>query len=403
MKNEIFNKRLFNFFLLATLPTIIMGIMKKSTYTNTLVWIWDALMIILLFGYCLMKKYKIPKNKLPFVIYFMLVFLSQIIAYSFSLKDNLINPLYMILPLLYFVHFFCSFILIGGQKDRYNFNLFFKYFLIFVLFACVYNIAINYSNFSNIFKFNNKYLGFSSFFNHRNGFGQLLFFGIVTNTIILSRENEKKYWLSMAFILLNLILTFSRTSILATIVFGFFYYMQNLLTSNSKSKVFKAFILTVLICICVIMILMNKNIMNFLNYYVFRSEDGLSGRDTVWSIAFSKLTGIRIFIGYGIGSSSTLLETVNLTNSHNTFIEILLTGGIVLFSLYIIIFGVILKKILNFKDKNLKKIYTSFYSAFMVYMMFEKVLLYSTGYAPIMFTIFLSLIPCLVERKENEG
>lgn len=403
MNNDTYSKVVFEFLMLSIAPTIIMGFLNISTYTNQIVWIWDVLMIIILAVYCMLKKFKIFKNTFIPILLFFIVIIFQILDYSSAISNGTINRLYTILPLVYFVHFFCSFVLVGGQRKELNWERFFELFILFVVFCCCYNLIINYNNFSRIFAFNNKYLGFSSFFNHRNGFGQLLFLGIVSNVYILSYKKNKFYYITAFLIILNLTLTFSRTSILSTIVFFIVYFLQCMFSKKEKKSTLIGMLLILVIISVIIVGINNEKIINFVNYYIFRSEDGLSGRDTIWKIALSNIKGFRILTGYGIGTTSKLLENYGLTNSHNAIIEIILTGGLQLLLFYFIIFINIIKNIMKFDNAEYKKIYISFLIAFFVYIIFEKILLFSTGYAPIMFTIFLVVIPKLSKKREENN
>ena len=397
--NKDKNKVIFVFLILAILPSIIMGILKISTYTNYLIWIWDIIMIVVLLIYCLIKKYKIQKKYFIYIVLFMIVIIMQMMDYSIALEEGTINKLYMILPIVYFTHFLCSFVMFEESQDNFNIELFLKKFIIFILICCTYNIIININNFTQILNFNNKYIGFSSFFNHRNGFGQLLFLGIISNFIILIYNKNIKYYVTLFIMVFNLLLTFSRTSILSTLVFVIIYYLLNLFHKNNKKRILHAILLLSIFCIAAFYCINNIKIINFFNFYIFRREDGLSGRDIIWKIALSKMNGIKLLTGNGIGTTASLLNNYGLTNSHNSVIEILLTGGIPFLIFYILIVSNIIKNILLFEDNQYKKVYLSFIVSFLVYIMFEKVLLFSTGYAPIIFTIFLVIIPKLIKKR----
>lgn len=398
------NIHLFIYFFLSILPTLILGLLKINTYTNYLIWISDVIIILLLSLYCIFHKFTLKKNSLLLSSIFMIIIIVQLFDYLVALSKNMISPLYMILPFTYFLHFFCIFNIIANiEVKNISFDSFFKLFLLFVVFSCFYNIFINFNNFNNILNFNNKYLGFSSFFNHRNGFGQLLFVGVVVNYyLLLKNKKSRLYFLSFLLIIINLLLSFSRTSIFVTCLFFVFNFVQNIFQSKNYKKIFfTAFIIIVLLLI-ICYVLNNDNIMRFLNYYVLRSEDGLSGRDNIWYLSLSRLRSFYIFTGYGIGTSSYILSEFNLTNAHNTIIELLLSGGIVLFSFYLLIYLIIIRRIKKIKDIMLKRIYISFFICFLTYTMFEKVILFSTGYAPLMFTIFICAIPSLLVRGVDD-
>ena len=397
------NKNLSLYYLLSILPTIIMGLFRINTYNNNYIWIFDALIIILLFLYCIFSNLKIKKNDLLISSIFIFIIGIQFIDYYFALKNNMIPILYIVLPVLYLVHFFCTNNLISNIKiSNISFDTFFNFFLIFVIICCLYNMLINYNNIPSILNYTNKYIGLSSFFSHRNAFGQLLFVGLVVNYYLLLIANNKRfYFFSILLILVNLILSFSRSSILASIIFFLVVFCYETLLSKNKKRIIALILIIILIAFAWYSIRNNENIMQFLNFYIFRSEDGLSGRDNIWNLALSKLHGFRIITGYGIGTSPYILSDYNLSNTHNSIIELLLSGGIVLLFFYLFIFKNILKTIMKIKNIHLKKVYLAFYISFIVYSMFEKVILFSTGYAPIMFTIFLCIIPNLIVNGDD--
>lgn len=390
------NKILIWLFNVSIFPTVLFGILKISTYENSIVWIWDAFVIIFAGCFCFIKNFELKRCNLILSFLFMIIIFFQFISYFYSIEHELLPILYVVVPALYFLHFFIAFNIFSNIKKITTNNLtsFLTYFLYFVVFCCIYNMIVNATNFSKIFLYSTKYLGFSSFFNHRNGFGQLLFWGIVVSTYLMNKNNFKKYKTAFLIIFLNLILTFSRASILSSTVFLILFYFQKLFFEKKRKKsVLILIFLSAILLFTAYNFFTNRKFIEFLNYYVFRSSDGLSGRDYVWKIALSNLHGIKSLIGYGLGTSSTLLKSSGLSNAHNSILELLLSGGIVMLLLYVIIFAIEFSKIKKFEDKNLKKTYYSMFISIIVYIMFEKILMFGTGYASILFTIFIVIIP----------
>ena len=407
------NNWLFIMFILSILPTFIFGLLNNYSQMQTIIWIWDILSIFLysVLSIAIFGIKRIDKYTLKYFVIFVIIVGFQYLTYIYSLQNNLIEILYMVLPITYLFHFLNTFVFVNSMaKSKIDIKKFLNLFLVFVVISCAYNIFKNYGYIFNVNTITSKYINISSFFQQRNAFGQLCFFGIVANTYLLnSKETKKKkiyYILSFILIFANLIFSFSRTSIFAAIIFIVTNWMLNNNIFNKKNvpKIIGAL---VIVLILFIIITKNDNILNFLDYYVFRKQDGLTGRSNIWGIALSKLRDWHILIGYGLGSSPGLLKTVDLYNSHNTYIELLLTGGIMLFLFYLAIYLRVLKTSISINNKVIRNHYISFFLSFIVYMFFEKVLLFGTGYAPIMFTIFIVILPVFdkyyYEKNTKEG
>src|SRR5699024_9944933 len=86
--------------------------------------------------------------------------------------------------------------------------------------ACFYNFVVNFKNFSLLFNNINPYeVAFKSFFTNRNAFAQFLLFCIISNSYLLKIYNQKKFKISFIILILNLLMTLSRTAIACSIIF----------------------------------------------------------------------------------------------------------------------------------------------------------------------------------------
>lgn len=402
ISNERINKWLFTFIVLAILPTCILGGLGVIENYKIHIWIWDVLIIGFMFLVSITLNKSMKKNRLLIAIYFLCVMAIQFITYTESLENRLIETIYMALPIIYFVHFFSSFICFSGIKVKQcDFLYFFEKFFYFVFIACIYNLIINNKIIFNAFNIQNKYIHISSFFPHRNAFGQFLFLGIVSNIYMIIKKKDKKLYFALMFLFFNLIFSFSRTSIFTTIIFCMLFIMFNIKNKKQLIKIVCCGIIGVVIITTIVMT--NEKILDFLNQNVFRVSDGLTGRDKIWEVALELLDEGKIFTGYGLGSSSAILNNFNLSNSHNTYLEALIVGGIVLFLLYVICYIFVFDAIRKIKDKQIRDLYLSFYFSFIIYCFFEKVLIFSTGYAAVFFTIFFVIIPIMMSQNSVEG
>lgn len=397
--NKKMNNILFIISFLAILPTMFLGIVSDVENYKTIIWVWDVLIIIGSFVYTIFKKRRIQKSNFALMGAFLLIIALQFATYISSLDKKIIQPLYMVLPIVYFIHFLFSYVLLAHTKVKeLDYKKFFKMFLYFVIVACIYNIIKNHQYIFSISNITNKYINISSFFSQRNAFGQFIFLGIVSNTYLLLMEKQKRWYVTILFLLTNLLFSFSRTAIFSSIIFMAIVFFLTNSNLKNKNSIWKWFLLVFIIAFGVI-IAKNENVIEFLEYYVLRKDDGITGRGTVWKLALSTLSGFRVLFGYGIGTSSSILSIYGLPNSHNTIIELFVTGGLFLFVLYLIFYILIWRSIRKIKNQKLRKIYIAFYISFIIYSLFEKVLIFSTGYAAVFFTIFFVVIPVLAKNN----
>jgi len=402
MENKKINYVLFLFVIIALLPYLYYSF--TSSESRVILWYGGVITIFLFFLYASLSLTKKVHKSILMKIFLGLIFVgSQYLAYFFTFSDNLIEPIFMILPAVYFLFYLAAFVLIPKIKiEKIDFSLFFKLFVAFVLVASLYNMMINFNYMINVGNMAHRYVHLSSFFTHRNGFGQVLFMAIMAITYLISNDKKvKKNYFILGLFLINLLFTFSRASILAVAVFFVLVYLKSE-NRDPKNKVRNTGIIIVSSIIGLLIIINTPSLMNFLEYYVLRPDDGLTGRGNLWGAAWEILSQGGLIFGYGLGSAGEVLHNYNFTNTHNTFVEMLLTGGIV----YLIIMMALYIK-LYLQNRYLEKIdskykiFNALLIAFLVYSIFEKVLLFETGYGPFIITILIVLIPTMIYHNQK--
>lgn len=395
-KKDILSNKLFFLTILAILPTMILGFFKIES--KVLVWVFDALTIIISFLIFFFTKFKLKKEDLKYIIFFLFFLIVQLLSYILPGYIE-IKTLYMSLPILYFIHFIYTKMGVNSIDENTDIENYMKKFLLLVIFSCMYNLIVNYKLIFNIANISSRYINISSFFSQRNAFGQLLYLGVISNIYIIKKYPKNKFYIfSLILILLNLLFSFSRTAIFSTCIFLTFAYFKINLKKIKKNKILFGIFIFVIVFLAGLSIINSEKAIYFLNYYVFRSDDGLTGRDVLWIKALSLLKSYRLIFGYGLGSSSVILEVYNLTNTHNTYIELLLVGGIFMFILYTSIYINTYKTINKINDDNERKLFKAMFISMIVYSFFEKVLIFSTGYAAYYFTLFLIILPQLSKK-----
>lgn len=184
----------------------------------------------------------------------------------------------------------------------------------------------------------------SSLTSNANIFGGALMLSFIS-LVYLQKTNFSWFsnrWLGMLALLLLFLgfgLTFSRTSIVATIVGTCVYFLI-----STRRIIYKFFILMSLLFL----------VLTFIIFIVFsglgadgadRLSTGLSGRDNIWGFVLPKLISNPLS-GIGIGVTDLYLIESGSTNSslHNAYLNILLETGVLgLFIYFSLVFFVITK------------------------------------------------------------
>ncbi|WP_045518843.1 O-antigen ligase family protein [Neobacillus niacini] len=205
------------------------------------------------------------------------------------------------------------------------------YVLIFAVLFSIYNIVENYSYLSSISSFEARYLiNFSSYFTNVNGFGLFLFLSLIAGTYALVDEIRFKrkpnfktaiILIAILFIAMNLVLTFSRTAILSSIIFFVIF------TTLKNRRIHGMFIILALLGASYFIIQID-GISRFIDEYIIKADQGISGRDLIWYYGLQLLSDKPLF-GYGTMYGSSLIEEyAGVSGYHNMFLQAAIDGGL---------------------------------------------------------------------------
>lgn len=288
------------------------------------------------------------------------------------------------------------------------------------LVACFVNIYLYKEQILTMFE-NAKQISVKSFFAHRNQFAVFLYVSIISNIMLILSANKKKVK-TLLFIPLiifgaSIILTSSRTGIAATALFiALFFVTTN--TIKIKHKL-------IIICALIVLLIgsyfaminiypeLSTKITSFIDNVLVRkySIKTFTGRDAFWKIALEVLLKNKANMFFGIGRflAIDLIDSYNVTQFHNFYIEALMAGGIMELMFFIGIHIYTLIKVFTSKiDKKYKMFYLSMIISLAVYGMFESMSRFSIGCADTLCLIFFITIPllhsntCKKEVKEEQ-
>ena len=295
---------------------------------------------------------------------------------------------------------------IADNKHLYiSYNSLIKFFKLVTywgVIACIYNIVINRGGMGSLSVTSNAYMvDFASFYSGRNTFGSLLFFFIVTSFFVYLKTSEKKYIFCIFLMLVNLVFTFSRTSIITISLFFFFILLFHYTKHLSK-------FLCIAAVLCLFFFLglgfVNDNY-DLIDHFLIREGSGETVRYDYWDLSINYIINNPIF-GYGPGSGSFILEDnsshlTEVTSSfHNTLIEITVWGGICLLIVYILLFRYIflyIRKIKKF-DIVFYRVYMAFFLSYLIYSMYETLMFFAVEIRANLISLLLIVLPPLYYR-----
>lgn len=392
--------------------------------TDTLVPAFGIGFVILFFFY--IKKIKISK--------IMLIQLALLVGVTFIWSIvQFINVnlgtyyLYDILNIVCkFANILFLFVLLINMEldEKYIYN-FMRLMVLFGLVSCVFNYIIFREDILASLKLitiDTKIIPAKSFFAQKNQFAYVLFTCIVSCIILIIKTPKTKskaldilrilfYIFCILLFLFNMIFTQSRTGLAITGMFLGLY-----LLFNDRMKIYQKLILIVIIGVVGTIVISKLYDYNpeLLMDKLIRADSikTLTGRTKIWDVALdvaNESTETKLF---GAGRFKGI-EAINnakmpFTQFHNTYIEFLVSGGILELIYFISIYLFVIVKVIKSKkmNKKYKILYSCLYVSYFVYMFSESLGRFSIGGSDCLGIIFFVTIPLLhsnsIQEKNNK-
>lgn len=338
----------------------------------------------------------------------LIVFLFYLLVYSFSKltasKFDLSDAMYYYFPLLMFL----VTLGLGGNSTISKEELIrLCYMLIIaVVYIVIYAMIFQSAAYVQAITAHNAYGNeLTSFLESSHEFGYYLAFAIMSAILCMDLDEKmnpaKKAGLIIAIILfsLSLILTFSRTAIVAFIVMLLWYVF-----SSGKRKL-KQTLFGVIFAILIIIVVV-KPLREYFLLVVFKDNND-AGRDDLAT------AGIEIFKRAPLGNmlfgydrhavQSYLVRWFRHTNFHNSFIQTLTCNGLigVAFTIGCFIYEAVhIAKAKKYSPewKKLSNMFFSFEAALMISMLFQTNSLFASSIDSYFLTFFGFLLPIYVDN-----
>lgn len=264
----------------------------------------------------------------------------------------------------------------------------------------IINILLNASDFSSVLTVSSSYqLDFSSAFANRNQFAFFLFLSMVAHALYLhGRRLRVINVVLFAGQIGSLLLTMSRTSLIAVIIFAAVFAIFHL---KQRPKYLLSFSGLGIIAVVLAEYL---GLIDTLRNNLVRPSSGLSGRDDLWGLGFKIWTDHNILFGVGGFNGIDMAQKLGMSTAefHSFLIETLVGGGLVeLLMLIAIVFIAWSRLARSTLDSYRRHVLFSAGIAIAVYSLAESASLFSIGLVGTIFTVFVITLPILYSNLEE--
>lgn len=395
------------YFAFSFISELIYQIQEAFGLNHSISFIYKVTVILFIFFLLVIKFYKqidqILKSQqlLLVVLFFFINILASIVSHKIYGGISYRGIISLCLFVFNFVIFYVLMRL--NKFDKINIKLFFQFCVFNILMAACYNVLINFNDIPRIFSSVKAYqYSFSSFFTNRNTFAAYLTLGIVLYAFIIL-WTTKKYFkvlrvLACIFILFNLLITLSRTSILGLIIFLLVCFIfTKKITVKKKIKVL---ILGFLVILLISTIATDEG---FIKSKLIRKNIGNTGRTRIWLTAILLPNRFfEILFGFGSGfSNSYLMQKSEHSSFHNAFLQIYASGGIFVLSIYLLfIVSAVVYNIRNTENREIRIIIFAFQITNIITSCFESNVLFAST-AQMQLSTFLAISLPLLLRRAN--
>lgn len=268
----------------------------------------------------------------------------------------------------------------------------YRVIIIFSMIAILYNIITNIYFFKTLtitFVTAKDFL--SSFYKNTNNYGLLLYISFSLAIAEHTKRPRRGSSILVIIIFINLILTFSRTSIIASLLF---YMLYSIFTNKNKVSYYFLIVIALVIILLTVSLIYSANAIT--GQGLFQLDAGLGERGYIWEHAKSLIKQSPLF-GYGFEDTEILYrgQWNQVHGWHNAYIGIVIRGGMLYLACYLIAVIKIIKlnmRIIKY-DNHLGSVFQSFLFSYLVYSIFEEIELFSVNSLSSVVTVLVIAIP----------
>lgn len=225
----------------------------------------------------------------------------------------------------------------GSRLNKADVSLLLYIVMLFGFAAALYAFVFQMPQWVNVLSGNragsNSWRYFS-FFGQRNRFAACLYLSIVCGVVLFALTRRKKFAVVVVFLLFQIIITNSRTALVAALISVFVFVCFN---SKSRLLIGAASGCAILVAISMFSEDLGSYLGVFFSHY--GGFDSASVRTDMWGYGISELmeSGMWLF-GFGSGTQNIALTPYfEVSSFHNMYIELLFEGGVIKFGSYLVL------------------------------------------------------------------
>ena len=187
-------------------------------------------------------------------------------------------------------------------------------------------------------------IGFSGVFVHKNSYGASMSLGLLLSLYFWIKMRSRYSFIWFALFLISLVLSKSTTAQLTALVGCLFVILTSTLERSKMRDRLIMISTTILFAISALLTLLAKNItVGAITETTSGKDATFTGRTKIWNVAINALDGHQFFLGYGYNafwfspksrSLNQYLVGFKNYNTHNGYLEIMLSVGIIGLTLF---------------------------------------------------------------------
>jgi len=370
----------------------ILGLQGEQYANQT--FMWELASLVLLLFYFLFRGRHLGKLNTKYIYVLTLYSIVQLLIMVNVAIQNGVVSLSMGSQLASLIYLFIFFAILGkfalSPRSLEHLNL---SYIVFVIFACIYNFIKNYADITSFLTMQNPYeFMFSSFFDNRNTFGFMVGFAIVLLVVNWSMSFAPRiklfYAASLIILTVSLLLSMSRGALVFVCVSLFVY----VIASRGLVGVIKLVMLLALASTAALTVLG----FDFISDNIIRSGYGSTGRDSIQEFGLNYFINHSVYLGSGFSlPTDALFAKYGYTSFHNSYITLLVTGGVTQLVLYLFMFFLAARDMLVVLRHNRRagSLLVAVLIAYLVYSFIESTLPLRLGVASFVVSLYVLFLP----------
>lgn len=360
-------------------------------------------LIAMLTVFYFLRARKVSVNIMPICLFALTMLCSWLLSGDSISAYNLISYSYPVLLVLLAFGIGNDF-----QINQKEFFFFLNGVILVTLYAALYAIFFQTEYFRMALSRNVAYgYELTSFFYSNHEYGMYLVYSIIACLICMETDTKtgvKKKLLYVAAVivfLLNLVLTFSRTSLLALAVFAAAYFFVG------KWSKLRKWALAAGGC-ALAAVVFSEKLQNFIRLVLFKKQTGLGDRRELYRLAlevFEDSSLLEKLFGHGIKIRTSFENILGHGSVHNAYLQVLLYFGLIGLTFLLGIFFSQLKA--NLRLYRYSRFYSVMFSAFLfsalAMMLTNTAIIFTSPIDSFFLTVFVVLVPKYVRNAIRAG